>query len=279
MQTLGKVIVLAIGLTLLAGVVFGQPEDMEVEIFEIKNREAKSLLPAVEHVISKEGKVTVDTGTDSIIVVDYPSNLEKISEILNVLDVPQKQVEVRIRVVDATSQFLGKIGMITGQAIIPPDKFNEILYLVSKSKDVNISSEMMVRTMSGRPATLHLAQEEVLWGAVITPESKIVTVAPIATRAAGRFLEVLPKVNNDNTITVTLRPTVSEFQEDRSIFERSVLTQVIIESGDTLAIGGLGTASLRTDQEKIPFTGMTVPEKVSEESKKVVMFLTATIVD
>jgi general secretion pathway protein D len=271
-----KIFTFIIILVLLAGTAYCQPEDMEVEIFKVRNRDAKSLLPAVEHLKSDEGKVTVDNNTDSLIVVDYPQNLRRIAEVLNTLDVPPKQVEIEVIVAEVTDAFLGKAGLSFGQAVMTPEKFDRLKYLLQKREDSSVRSQMSVRTMSGQPAMIQAAQEEILWGAVVsTPESKTITVAPVATRSAGKFLEVLPKVNNDGTITVILRPTVSEFQKDRSIYERSIITQVIVNSGETIAIGGLETSRQYTGRRGIPLTGTSVTAR-GEEDRKIMMFLTAT---
>ncbi|MGB2599735.1 MAG: secretin N-terminal domain-containing protein [Candidatus Omnitrophota bacterium] len=271
-----KVFVLAIIFFHLVGTVFCQPEDMEVKIFKIKNRRAESLLPVVEHMKSGEGKVTVDSNTDSLIVVDYPQNLTRMAEVLKTLDVPEKQVEIKVLVAEITDAFLGQAGLSFGQSVMTPERFDRMRYLLEKSENSNVRSEMTVLTMSGQPATIKVAQEEILWGAVVSvPESKTITVAPVAKRSAGKFLEVLPRVNNDGSITVTLRPEVSEFQKDRSIYERSIITQVNVGNGDTIAIGGLEAEKKYTEQTGIPLTGTRVHAGMKER-RKIIMFLTAT---
>jgi type II secretory pathway component GspD/PulD (secretin) len=271
-----KVFILVVIFSLLAGTVLCQPEDMEVNIFRMKNRRAESLLPVVEHMKSGEGKVTVDSNTDSLIVVDYPQNLQRMAEVLKTLDVPEKQVEIKVLVAEVTDAFLGQAGLSLGQSVMAPERFDRMRYLLERSKNSNVRSEMTVLTMSGKPASIKVAQDEILWGAVVSvPESKTITVAPVAKRSAGKFLEVLPGVNNDGSITVTLRPEVSEFQKDRSIYERSIITQVNVESGDTIAIGGLEAEKKYTEQDGIPLTGATVHGGMKER-RKIMMFLTAT---
>jgi type II secretory pathway component GspD/PulD (secretin) len=261
----------------LAGAVLSESADLKMRIFKPENRRAASLYPVIEHLKSDDGKVTIDERTDSLIVVDHPSNLDRMASVLEQLDVPLEQVEINVLVAEATDSLLGKIGLDLARPVIKPEKFNEMRYLLQESDKAAVRSQMSVKTLSGQPAVMRVAQEEILWGKVVSPpESKVITVAPVGTRSAGRFLEVLPKVNNDGSITVTVRPTVSEFQEDRSVFERSVVTQVIIDSGDTIVIGGVETGESRTRKDGIPYAGISLSSG-KEESGRVVMFLTATV--
>jgi type II secretory pathway component GspD/PulD (secretin) len=261
----------------LAGNVLSEPADMKMRIFKPQNRDAASLYQVVEHLKSDDGKVTVDKRTDSLIVVDYPSNLDRMAFVLEQLDVPQKQVEINVMVVEATDSLLGKIGVNLSRPVIPPENFKEMRYLLQESDEAVVRSRMSVRTLSGKPAVMRVAQEEILWGKVISPpESRVITVAPVGVRSAGRFLEVLPKVNDNGSVTVTVRPTVSEFEKDRNVFARSVITQVIVGSGDTIVIGGVETAKNRTQKNGVPHTGISVSSG-EKEARKVVMFLTATV--
>ncbi|MGB2630501.1 MAG: secretin N-terminal domain-containing protein [Candidatus Omnitrophota bacterium] len=274
-----KIFITCITVFFLAGNVFCQTEEMEVKVFRLDHREARSMLPAVEHLKSGEGKVTVDQNSNSLIVVDLPENLERIAEVISMLDVAQKEVRINVTVAEVTDAFLGKIGMVSGQAIIPEDRLSEIQYLVNTSEDTNVITEMSLRTLSGQTAKLQVAREEILWGVTSTPEGSTITVSPAGIRAAGSFLEIFPNVNRDGSITITLMPSVSEFVDERTTQKREVIASVVVNSGDTIALGGLKSSKRRTRQERIPLTELSLPEKFTEEARIMVMFLTASVIE
>jgi type II secretory pathway component GspD/PulD (secretin) len=271
-------VIFSIILCFFAGSAFSQPEDLEMRVFELKHRDAASMQPVIEHLKSSEGKISIDYYSDSLIVVDYPGNLEKMAEVISLLDVPQKQVEIKVLIAEVTSTFLGRTGIVLGGDVISADEFGEISYLLNADKDINIRSEMAIKTLSGKPARFQVAREDIFWKTTIEPESGIATIEPVEREPVGNFLEVLPKVNNDGSITVTVRPSVSNVRTDYSVYERSILTQVIINSGDTIAIGGFRESKVYATRGRLPFTETSIAGG-SEKAKQIVMFLTATISD
>jgi len=272
-----RTIIFILGFIIFIGALFCRAEDLEMRIFQLKHGNAEVLRSAVANLTSDEGKVTIAPDGNSLIVVDRASDLDRIGKVIEHLDVRQKQVEIKVLIVEVTDTFLGRIGLVSGQAVIPSDKFKEIQYLLQRGEHSSISSEMTVRTLSNKPATIQVAQERIFQQTTILPESGT-PVTSYIERSAGNFLEVLPKVNSDGTITVTIRPTLSSFEKMSDVYERSILTQVIVNNGDTIALGGLDTEEERTRQANVPFTDISIPSERLEK-KKIVMFLTPTISD
>ncbi|MFC1548697.1 type II secretion system protein GspD [Candidatus Omnitrophota bacterium] len=265
-------------LFLLAGTVFSQTNDLKTKVFVIKHGEAREMLSVFEHLKSEDGKVTVHDSTNTVIIVDHPENLRMMEDIIVQLDVQKKQVMITVIIAEVTGSFLNRVGLTLQQGIIPPEKFSEIQYLLNESEGSEIRSEMGVRTISGEPARLQVARE-IFYGSTVQRAGDVLVYTPPQTRAAGNFLEVVPKVNNDGTITVTIRPEMSEFQGDDSIHERSILTQTVVNSGDTIMLGGLGTLRRQAEQYSVPDTGIYVAGEGSEEDVRMTMFLTATVVE
>lgn len=264
-------------LFILSGVILCQAEDLELKIFQIKHADARSLYNIVIDLKSDQGKISFDLNNNNLIVFDYPENLKRIAEVIEALDEAEKQVTIEVLVAEVTNTFLNDVGITSSQVIIPEGKFNAILHLINTSNQVSIRSKMMVTTLSNRPATLQVSKDEIFGQEVIWYRDGRYISTPIR-KPVGNFLEVLPRVNPDQTITVTLRPSVSTFQQGDfpHIQERSILTQVVINNGDTIAIGGVDS---RTTQE-VQRSFFGVPSRRSwQETRKVMMFLTATIPD
>jgi type II secretory pathway component GspD/PulD (secretin) len=69
----------------------------EIAIIKIHFRDASELLPMVETLLSPEGKASVDTRTNSIIIKDRRESMDKIREVLALSDKPAGQVRIRLR--------------------------------------------------------------------------------------------------------------------------------------------------------------------------------------
>jgi general secretion pathway protein D len=114
----------------------------------------------------------------------------------------------------------------------------------------------------------------------------------------GNTLVVRPSVNKDNFITLSVKPEISNKVGDATfvfagatvaspvIDTRSLDSNVLIKSGDTLAIGGL----LQDEQTKartkvpvlgdIPILGYFFQEKLNARTKRnLLVFVTPTIID
>jgi type IV pilus assembly protein PilQ len=264
--------------SILTASAFSAKEDQEVRVFEIQHGSARSMFAVFEHLKSPEGKVTLHDAANKLIVVDYPKNIKQMEEIIRKLDVPQKQLEVTVIVAEVSGRFLAEAGISSGQVIIPEQRFREVRYLLTSSEESSVRSDMSIRTLSGQPATIQVAREE-FFGGNIQRSGDTTVYMPPATRSAGNFLVVLPRVNSDGTIAVKVRPEMSRFQDDHSIYERSILTQVVVNSGDTIAIGGVTTSRQQVNERTLSHAALPSIEEGSEEYSKLMMFLTVKVLD
>src|SRR5207302_4816594 len=83
----------------------------------------------------------------------------------------------------------------------------------------------------------------------------------------GNTLEVTPSINKDNFVTMLVQPEISNKVADASftfggatvtspvIDKRKLESNVLIKSGDTLAIGGLLQDEVNKTRSKVPFAG------------------------
>ena len=64
------------------------------------NSYAQQVSSDISSLLSSEGKVLYGEEPNSIVVMDYPENLQRISEYLDILDVPPQQVLIEARVIE-----------------------------------------------------------------------------------------------------------------------------------------------------------------------------------
>ena len=273
-----KLVAFIIIFSVLTVSAFSAKEDLEVKVFEIQHGSARSMYAVFEHLKSPEGKVTIHDAANKLIVVDYPENIRQMEKVIAKLDVPKEQLEITVIVAEVSGRFLAEAGISSGQVVIPEQRFQQVRYLLTSSEESSIRSDMSIRTLSGQPATLQVAREE-FFGGTIQRSGDTTVYMPPATRSAGNFLVVLPRVNDDGTIAVKVRPEMSRFQDDQSVYERSIITQVVVKSGDTIAIGGVTTSRQQVNERALPHTGLPSVERGSEEYSKLMMFLTVKILD
>lgn len=86
-------------------------------------------------VLSARGSATVDERTNTLIIQDVASKIEDVRELLDILDVPVRQVLIEARIVNATTSFGRELGIRWGGAARDRDD----PYVVSGSLDTNIS--------------------------------------------------------------------------------------------------------------------------------------------
>lgn len=257
--------------------IFSQACDPELRIFKIGYADVESLYETANNLKSSEGKVSFDRNSNSLVVFDCPQNLEHIALAIKTLDVKEKQIQIKVMVVEATSVLLESIGFTTSEVIIPKGQFSAIAELLKTSKGGSVRSEMTVRTLSNQPARLQVTKEEVVGNEFVIVGDKTIIDSPIR-EPIGDFLEVLPSAYNDGRVKVVVRPSVTTIDENADPSVRTILTQVVVNSGDTIVIGGSDTEKESAGKGKT-LLGVPLSKQTANEKNKVVMFLTATIVD
>lgn len=88
--------------------------DLETRIKRLNYAKAKDFVEALKDQITVRGTVVVDERTNSLIITDIPSTVERVVKMVESLDTPQPQVEIEARIVSATRDFARDIGIQFG---------------------------------------------------------------------------------------------------------------------------------------------------------------------
>lgn len=257
----------------LAGTGFA--EDTEVRMFQIRSADPDSLQSIVSSLLTDQGTVSYDARTNNLIVVDTPTNLEKIADVIQKIDKKLTQVRIDVVIADVSEEFIKDIGLKFTRFIIP-DGAKAVVSLIESRPDASIRSRSFVTTLDNHPARLEIAKDIILgFERIIYPDG--ISVYVPQTEPVGNILQVLPQVGEDNTITLYIQPTLSTLTECEQIpFNRTIATQVVVADGEGIVIGGLdvkGNASSRSS-----LLGVPASSSKSKEARKIVMFVTAEIV-
>jgi type IV pilus secretin PilQ/predicted competence protein len=88
--------------------------DLETRIRRLNYAKAVNFVGPLTEQKTARGTVVIDERTNSLILNDIPDQLEKMLALVDVLDIPQPQVEIEARIVSATRDFARDIGIQFG---------------------------------------------------------------------------------------------------------------------------------------------------------------------
>ncbi|MFA5388134.1 MAG: hypothetical protein WC312_00065 [Candidatus Omnitrophota bacterium] len=205
---------------------------------------------------------------------------------------------------------------ITYQGILTRPQFSAVLHALEKKTNLKTLSAPRITTLNNQTATIEIA-DEFVYPTRYEPtlikedlngdgdftdtvngvnETRFVNVPQgFETRPVGILLHVTPSVGKDKeTIALTLNPEVSEATADAFQYSgevklpkfttRNLSTNIIVQNGDTIVLGGLIKESRTNTRTKTPLLG-DVPilgmlfrkDSDSTMRKNLLIFVTATI--
>ena len=86
-------------------------KNLRTRIVGVRYNVAKELSEAVKGLLSGRGSVAVDERTNSLILRDLPDNLDRIEELIHVLDKETKQIKISAQLLEIESRTLREIGL------------------------------------------------------------------------------------------------------------------------------------------------------------------------
>lgn len=265
--------------------------------------------------LSARGTMATHDLTKKLFVRDTSSVIEAIREVVRNVDVPQKQVMIEARIVEASTQFLNNLGtrlrffnsgtLTTGNtraslgtadtsSFSNVDAFGAAAaptlvrsttqglgtnFNLAGTTAINLmlfnSAATKLITLELQAAETDLKNKEISAPRVVTMDRKAATInntqqvtiltgvnaqtgLPIyQTFAAPLTLTVTPSINPDNRVSLDLtiaKSTITN-RTTGSLETNNVKTNVIVENGGTVVIGGFTRETEGTTQDRVPFLG------------------------
>lgn len=273
------------------------------------------------HMLSRRGSTLVDARTNQLFVTDTPAVLDKVRDLLSKIDVPARQVLIEARIVEADDSFSRNLGArlglsssfasketagsITRPGIdLPAASLNafaagsvglslfsaganrllnlELSALESDGKGQIISSPRVI-TADQQAALIEQGEE------IPFQQSTSSGATSVAFKKANLKLEVTPQITPDGNVILSV--DISKDSRGIStpgglaINTKHVKTQVQVEDGGTVVIGGIYTRTESDTTTKVPLLGdlpllgrlFTNTAKV-EAKTELLIFLTPSIV-
>jgi type IV pilus assembly protein PilQ len=89
-------------------------EDLKTQTFRLRFAPAKDMASKVQVLLSKRGSVIADERTNSLVVREIPSNLDKVRRFIEDVDIKDAQVLIESKILEATRSFSRSIGIQWG---------------------------------------------------------------------------------------------------------------------------------------------------------------------
>ncbi len=273
---------------LLSGVLLSTDEDGKVVIIPSSDKSA-----GTQRILSKRGSAVVDPRTNTVFVQDTPLRLEDARKLIKQVDVAVRQVMIEARFVEAGDSFSRTLGGRLGFKAPLGDKLTpsgftttggsnnvslpgassgtgglNILFSAGVSKALGL--ELTAAELDGK--TKSIASPRVVTAnggtATISQGVKIPYITPAtSTSAAGTAfvdatlsLTVTPQITPDDHIIMQLdikkdSPQTAPSGTAPPIDTNTIKTQVLVENGGTVVIGGVYTQSETNSTTKVPLLG------------------------
>ena len=200
----------------------------------------------------------------------------------------------------ANSNIYGNLShLATGQfAILTVPQMSATLRLLNEDNDAEFLANPRVVTADNQQAKIEITRNQPVPQLNFNEQTAQAVFSGFQDKKFGNTLLVRPSVNKDDFITLMVKPEISNKVGDQTfvfggatvaspiIDTRSLDSNVLIRSGDTLAIGGLLQDEQTKARSKVPLLG-DVPvlgyffqEKLNARTKRnLLVFVTPTIID
>lgn len=299
-------------------------EPLHTESFQLSYMKGADLVTLLsndkQRILSKRGSAVVDARTNTVFVQDIPSGLDEARKMIKQLDVAIRQVVIEARFVEASESFSRTLGgklNSTNNPILTPNAYNPGTGIATGN--VNLPGQgaggvlgLVFTAASGKALSLELTASQIDGKSksiasprVLTADSTPATIASgtqipyLSVSAAGSnvmfkdavlSLNVTPKITPDDKINMkvtlsqdTVGPTLSG-SAGPSINTKKIDTQVLVENGGTLVIGGVYTQNETEAKNSVPlladiplFGWLFKNETITRDKRELLVFITPKI--
>ncbi len=197
------------------------------------------------------------------------------------------------------NNLLGSVGHLAfGQfAILSVPQFSATLRLLNEDSDAEFLANPRIVTADNQQAKIEISRAQPVPQLNFNEQTATAVFGGFQDKKFGNTLVVRPAVNKDNFVTLAVKPEISNKVGDASftfaganvlspiIDTRTLESNVLIRSSDTLAIGGLLQDEVTKARNKVPLLG-DVPvlgylfqERLNTRTKRnLLVFVTPTII-
>ena len=183
-------------------------------------------------------------------------------------------------------------------AILSAPSLTATLRLLNEDADTEFLAHPRVVTANNMKATIKIVRNQPVPQLNFNEQTAQAVFGGFQDKEFGNTLVVTPQINKDDFVTMQVQPEISNKVADATfvfsgasvtspvIDTRKLDSNVLIKSGDTLAIGGLLQDEVSKGRTKvpvlgdIPILGYAFQERLNSRTKRnLLIFVTPTIID
>jgi type IV pilus assembly protein PilQ len=234
----------------------------------IKGEEVFDVLPS-----HFEDYVEGDRASNTLTITAPPGELEKIKDIINEIDKPVKQIEVKVLVTEIDSEMVKELGLNLFEynsegktnsfqfgleenlLVLETDLYGKILtYLntLEREQKAEINADPRIMVANGETAKLFIGDRQVL---VINSDNEDYT-SRIERIEVGVGIEVTAEILGENEILLQLAPEISHYVDnerpDIVVKQNSLSTTLRVKNGQTIALAGMTLKGDSFESQKVP---------------------------
>ncbi len=284
------------------------------EVLGIEYARASDIIGSVSP--SDRGNITIDERTNSLIVTDTPTSIERTQDMIARLDTPTSQVNIEAQIIEIGNDISRELGIQWGANI--EDTTGVLLFIDLSERLTNelsdfLSGDETTETKVTLSAILSALELEDKAHVISRPNITVLNhkqatinsgnqVPTITRDEAGNMittfvptgiqLSVTPHVNPNDRITLEVNADVSTAQSSgtgaETIFTintKNAATIVMVDNGATAVIGGLITNDEAISEARIPFLSklpiigrlLFTNKNKRRNSREVLILITPTI--
>ena len=276
-----------------------------------------------QRILSKRGSVVVDARTNTLFIKDGPSALEEARKMIKQIDVPVRQVMIEARFVEASDTFNqtlggklsytgpgvasgggfsvgnGQLGSVSGSVNLPGAASGTggvTLSLFNPLATKTLALELTASEIDGktksiaspRVVTADSTEATIQQGVQIPYSTVSSTGTQVQFKDANLSLKVTPQITPDNNVNMKLNVNQdsvgTSFGGVPSVNTNQVNTQVLVENGGTVVIGGVYKQAETKSTTKVPLLG-DIPvigwlfknENKTENKTELLIFITPKV--
>lgn len=270
-------------------------------------------------ILSARGQVTVDQRTNTLMVLDTSEKLDEIRELVKKLDIPIRQVMIEARIVTANNDFSRNLGMNanigpnpantngistngyngTMNINLPTTSPTSSIGLAVLGSNYLVDLELSAMQTEGvgelvsnpRVITSNQMQATIEQGVEIPYQESAGAsgATSISFKKAVLSLSVTPQITPDDRIVMDLEVSKDNVSSVVSggvpaIDTRAITTQVLVNNGETVVLGGIYEQEKVNTDDAVPGLG-SVPiigflfkrESKIDNKKELLIFVTPKI--
>jgi len=275
-----------------------QLELTKIYVKKINYISYENILEVVKPLLSPRGQISIEKGTNNLVVNDLEENILKVDRLLSIIDKKPYQIAIEANIVEASQAWISSMGFdfigssgsdFAFKNISGYGDIKSILGVGSATNNLKIISAPRITTLDNK--TAQIVQGSQVAYQTINEENNF---SKINFENIQIVLSVTPKVSPNNEIILDL-DVKREFPDytlrtnrklPPGVGVRRATTQVLMKDGDTTVIAGLyslnqgagshGTPGIRM----IPIIGWLFGKGEDKEQKNELMiFINARIID